>query len=274
MYKLIACDVDGTLLGSNFKATKADIEAIAEVQERGIIFSLCSGRSYKSLKIIAQDLGIKTKGNYIIGFNGGIIYDMFNSGIVKQDNLEKSIFMQIIQVFKQTQRNFEMVIYVDGEHVLFESGLKYAHIYQKTSRCNWTETEDILAETGKLDAVAKIIFIGENSALKPFETELSGHLGNEANVFFASDCLLETSPAESTKGNGVKWLCQKHGIDLSQVVAIGDNYNDLSMIKQAGLGVAVANAVPAAKEIADYITENDNTRGAVAEVINKFVLRS
>ena len=274
MYKLIACDVDGTLLDGSFTAREADRDAIRKAQEKGIIFSLCSGRSYMSLKGIAEDLGISTKNNYIIGFNGGVVYDVENSRVVKQEKLDKNAAMKAIEIFKKAQRtpSVEIVVYADAENVLFEDDAKYAHIYQQTSKANWTSTGNLLEAASGLNNMVKIIFLGENADLVRFNEELTGKLGDDAYTVFTAEYMLEVTPVVSTKASGVQWLCDRHGIDISEVICIGDNYNDISMIKAAGLGVAVANGVDAAKEIADYVTKNDCTNGAVAEVINKFIL--
>ena len=273
MYKLIACDVDGTLLDGSFNATKADKDAIAKAQERGVIFSLCSGRSYKSLKEIARDLGVNTKNNYIIGFNGGVIYDFENECIVKQQGLDINAGIRAIEIFDEIRpHNVEIVIYTDAEHVIYEKGAEYAPVYQETSKCDWTSTDNLLETAQNIDAIVKIIFLGENSDLRQFDEKLAGKLGDKTYTLFTADYMLEVTPIASTKAGGVRWLCQRHNIDISEVICIGDNYNDISMIKEAGLGVAVANAVDAAKEAADYITKNDCSNGAVAEVINKFIL--
>ena len=272
MYKLIACDVDGTLLDSSFAATKEDKDAIRVAQEKGIVVSLCSGRSYKSLKAIAEDLGINPKNNYIIGFNGGVVYDYENERVVKQEELNRNAGIKAIEIFKEAQRDVEIVIYTDGENVLYETDAQHAPVYQKISKCDWKSTDNLLETAKNLDTIVKIIFLGENKDLKRFNMELEGKLGSETYTVFTAEYMLEVTPIVSTKANGVKWLCQKHGIDISEAICIGDNYNDISMIKAAGLGVAVANAVDAAKEVADYVTKNDCSNGAVAEVINKFVL--
>jgi Cof subfamily protein (haloacid dehalogenase superfamily) len=272
LYKLIACDVDGTLLDSSFTATNIDKDAIARAQDKGIIFSLCSGRSYKSLKTIAQDLGVRSKGNYIVGFNGGVVYDFENLCILKQDYLDKNAGIRAMEIFKEAARNIEIVVYVDAEHILYEKGAEYAPTYQETSKCDWQDVEDIIEAVRNLDTLAKVIFLGENSDLKRSDQELADKLGEKTCTLFTAEYMVEVTPTASTKAGGVKWLCQKHGIDISEVICIGDNYNDISMIKAAGLGVAVANAVDAAKEVADYVTKNDCANGAVAEVISKFVL--
>jgi len=274
MYKLIACDVDGTLLDSDFAATDIDKEAIKLAQEAGVIFTLCSGRSYKSLTGFAEELGVWPKGNYIIGFNGGAIYDYENKRAVRQQNLDHVAGLRSVELFKRVPRKgqIEIVVYTDAESIMYEKGAEYAPTYQETSKCNWHEAEDIVKATAKAGSLAKIIFLGENHNLQQLESELAGKLGDHTGTLFTAEYMLEVTPHLSTKANGVKWLCEKHGIDISETICIGDNHNDISMIRAAGLGVAVANAVDAAKDAADYITINNNKNGAVAEVISKFIL--
>ena len=274
MYKLIACDMDGTLLDKNFKFSHLDKEAIAKAQEKGVIFALCSGRSYKSLRGFAKELGINPKGNYIVGFNGGLVYDMENETVAAKYDMDKDIAVQVVKIYDShwDKHNMEIIIYIDGESVIFEESAVYAREYQKTSQVRWCGARDVLSDVQKLDHIAKIIFIGENAALQSFEKELKKAFGNRVNICFSAEYLLEVGPVEHNKGSGIEWLCNQFNINLGEVIAIGDNHNDLPMIEKAGLGVAVANAAQAAKEIADYITENDCSNGAVAEVIGKFVL--
>ncbi|MCL2396468.1 MAG: Cof-type HAD-IIB family hydrolase [Defluviitaleaceae bacterium] len=273
MYKLIACDMDGTLLDDSFTLSQIDKDAITKARDAGIIFTLCSGRSYKSLRVFAQELGIITRGSYIIGFNGGIIYDPYDGVVVRKDDLPKDVAVEIVKLYKAAALDMEIVIYLDGERVLFEKNAVYAHKYQRISNVDWLETTDIVSAARELESIAKIIFIGENSTLKTFEKELEDAFGRDVGICFSAEYLLEAGPKGRSKGDGIMWLCQKLGINPAEVIAIGDNYNDISMIKQAGLGVAVANAVDAAKEVADYVTARDCSNGAVAEVIEKFVLQ-
>ena len=273
MYKLIACDVDGTLIDERFVLSRLDIDAVAKAREKGIVFALCSGRSYRSLRVYARDLGVANEGDFIIGFNGGLIYDPHNDRVVKKEELDKGVGVELVRFYKNSDINMEIVVYFDGEGSLVEKNSEYAGIYHKTSRADWFEAEDIVAAASELKSIAKIIFIGDNSDLQAFEKELTAsHLRDEAEIFFSSRYLLEAVPKGCDKAGGVQWLCERLGIEMAEVIAIGDNYNDLGMIKAAGLGVAVANAVKPAKEIADYVTVRDCANGAVAEVIEKFIL--
>ncbi|MDR2940336.1 MAG: HAD-IIB family hydrolase [Clostridiales bacterium] len=95
---------------------------------------------------------------------------------------------------------------------------------------------------------------------------------SRCNIFFSAPILLEFTNLEVSKGVGVKFVSDLLHIDLKDVIAVGDNQNDVPMIKATGLGVAVSNAVDELKEAADYITKNDCDHGAIKEVIEKFIL--
>ena len=96
-------------------------------------------------------------------------------------------------------------------------------------------------------------------------------LTEKVGVFFSGEDILEFNPYNIDKGTGVKDLLEKINIDPSEAIAIGDNFNDIPMIENVGMGVAVKNGVDEIKSVANYVTENDNNHNAVAEVIQKFI---
>ena len=123
------------------------------------------------------------------------------------------------------------------------------------------------------EPVSKVIIIGDNEELKKVENEvMTTNIKNEMTTFFSADILYEFNPIGIDKGTGLKELSKILNINIEETIAIGDNYNDLSMIKAAGLGVCCVNGENGVKDFADYITKADNNQGAVAEVINKFIL--
>jgi len=270
LYKLIASDVDGTLLGLDFTLHPNNKPAIANALQKGVLFCLCSGRSYKSLKTIHEILELPRDG-YIIAFNGGVVYDVQADSVIYEEFLGLSLGLEVIEIFKRKPREAEMFIYVDFESVLVEEHTQLTDVYAKISEIDMTESMDIVVGIRKWGNAIKIIFMAQNNVLQKLQIELADILGGKVDISFSSEYLLEVGSINCSKGNALKWLCDKLNIDLSQTITIGDNYNDITMIKVAGLGVAVYNAVDGLKSIAGYITEKTSAQGAVAEVIEKFV---
>jgi len=271
-YKLIVCDVDGTLLDSRFIFNQTDKDAIAKAIKQGVRFAICSGRAYKSLRDFAGELGLAQQGDYIVSFNGALIYDPFNRKVVMKKDLDKQLAIETIKLCKGLGRNIETILYTDGENCICEKDAVYFSQYQKASLVDWREADNIIAAAKETPSISKIVFIAKNDVLKTLEAQLQNSFGNSVGIVFSSHYLLEVIPKDCDKAGGLRWLCHQMRIDISQTIAIGDNHNDISMIKQAGLGVAVANAVQPAKDAADYVTINDCANGAVAEVINKYIL--
>ena len=110
--------------------------------------------------------------------------------------------------------------------------------------------------------------------LKKIAADLKDDIENKACASYSSNRYLEFNAPGVNKGYGLKWLASYLNIDLDKTIAIGDNFNDLSMIQAAGVGVGVANVNPAMKEQCDYITQADNNHGAVAEAIDHFIFNN
>ncbi|MCL2234957.1 MAG: Cof-type HAD-IIB family hydrolase [Defluviitaleaceae bacterium] len=274
MYKLIASDVDGTLMGEDLVIHPDNRAAIAEAVARGVTFVLCSGRSYKSLRKLHSELELPRENAYIISFNGGAVYSVEQEAVVHEEHPPFYAVIRAVELFKSRSRKgeIEVFVYNDSDNVITEHGSTTAENYSKISQTEMKFTDDVLGDTRKRGRAVKVVFIGWREPLEIFRKELVAELGDTAEVFFSSEYLLEIGSPRASKGVALQWLCGKLGINIAETIAIGDNYNDLTMIEGAGLGVATANGVEPAKAIAKYITQKTAEEGAVAEVIRKFVL--
>ena len=274
VYKLIASDVDGTLMGEDLVIHPDNYKAITSAVEKGFTFVLCSGRSHKSLRKLHDDLGLPTENAYIISFNGGTVYSVEQEAVVHEEHTPFDVAMRAINLFKSRCRKdeIEAFVYNDPDNIATEHGSKTAENYSKISQTEIRFVDNIQRDTEESARVVKVVFIGRREPLEVFRKELMAELGDDAEIFFSSEYLLEIGSPKASKGIALGWLCDKLGIDISQTIAMGDNYNDLTMIETAGMGVAVANSVDELKETANHITEKTAEQGAVAEVINKFIL--
>ncbi|MCL2170956.1 MAG: Cof-type HAD-IIB family hydrolase [Defluviitaleaceae bacterium] len=273
MYKLLACDMDGTLIGRDFILNKLDIDALQAAGKSGIHLVLCSGRSYESLKFFAQEIGMISPGNFLIGFNGCTVYDLGADKVLREEGLGMDAAIAALAAHKDSDIFAEPVVYKNSQDVLILGDGEWSREYMKTSRVNAIVCKDQISALGEMGGgVSKIIFIGEYKNLQKLAAILEMRLGDSAIVVFSAEYLLEVMTSRTSKGAALGWLCQYLSIDLTQTIAIGDNFNDITMLNSAGLGVAVANAVDDVKKIADYVTTADCQNGAVAEVIGKFIL--
>ncbi|MCL2574850.1 MAG: Cof-type HAD-IIB family hydrolase [Defluviitaleaceae bacterium] len=272
MYKLIASDVDGTLLSLDYRMNPANKTAIAKAVQNGIFFVLCSGRSYKSLKNIYKELQLPQDG-YIISFNGGFIYDVKNDDVIYEEFLGLPLGLEAIKIYQnRKQKDIEMLIYTDYETVIAEEITNITDAYTSVSEISVLKSDDIIADAKQACNVIKIIFMAHNHVLQDFRKDIELVLGGKTDITFSTEFMLEIGSINCSKGIALAWLCDRLNIDLAQTIAIGDNYNDLPMINVAGLGVAVANAVDDLKQAAGYITEKTSAQGAIAEVIERLCL--
>lgn len=271
MYKLIAADLDETLISRDRTISKDNINAIKEAVKHGVKFVLATGRGYNSVHGTLKELGLYDEaGQYVISYNGGAI---------TENKDEKMLYFQGI-TFEEAS-------------ALYKRGLTYEHIcihvytpdqvwvrnfypeereyLANRQPCTEIFTDDIDFLKGK--PIVKVIYMNTDyDYLMRIADEIQDLAGN-LSVSYSSNRYMELNRKGVSKGNGLKRLCDLAGIDISETIAIGDNYNDLSMIQAAGLGVGVNNTVEEMKKDCDIITDADCDHSAVAEVISRFILK-
>jgi hypothetical protein len=269
MFKLIACDLDETLLNRDGSICERNLNAIRKTQALGVKFVPATGRGYQSVRGILKDIGtFEKEDEYVISFNGGAITE--NKG-------EKLLHFEGI--------SFELA------DELWRRSLKYdvsTHVYTKDKvyACRMSQEEyDFIRGRIQIEMVSdrdlsflkgtdivKVIYAKPDYAyLKQIEADYADII-DEMDVSYSSNRYIEFNRRGVNKGAGLLNLAMLLGIRQKETIAIGDNYNDLSMIRAAGLGVGVANTVPEMKNQCDVITRATHEDGAVAEVIETYIL--
>lgn len=269
MYKLIAVDLDGTLLNDFGEVPEVNIEYIQKMMGRGVHVALCSGRSYVSLASFENLLGLNKPGCYGICFNGGIVYDAFSKEIINDIRMSRGLALALADEIKHVIGNLELglVIYA-GADLYAERGIETVYHYANKSGIPLTELESF-SEIGQ--DVTKLVVRGENALLNAVFHKMSVAAANKCKMYFTAENLLEFIPPESGKGRGLYILAKKLGIPVAETIAVGDHVNDIDMVEAAGLGVAVANAVDPVKAAAAYVTRSDNNSGVIKEIAQRFL---
>lgn len=268
MYKIIFCDLDGTLLKDDKTLPKENAKAIQYAISKGVKFVLCSGRSNMSLDVLNEQLGLMQENNYTVAFNGGTIYENVSKKKLINHLIKGEYGAEVLDILKKYPVN---VLAYENEKLWCDKPSERIKRYARNSFIPYYVTKD-LEELISHD-FSKIIAISDKDKLLPIQEDCnSSGITDKIGVFFSADDILEFNPYGIDKGSGVMDLLQKINIDAREAIAIGDNYNDIPMIENVGMGVAVKNGVEEIKSVANYITQNDNNHNAVAEVIQKFIM--
>jgi len=272
MYKLIALDLDGTLLDDFGIVPEANKEYIRKAMDCGVQVALCSGRSYISLARFENMLGLDKPGCYGICFNGGIVYDAFNKEIISDIRMSREVALELAKLIKSLAEGLELGLAIyTGDDLYVEHASEDINSYASKSRIELTVLESFSEIT---QDVTKLVAKGENSLLQVLYGKMLGLVDGRCQMFFTATNLLEFIPLESGKGRGLHILAEKLGIPINETMAVGDQVNDIDMIQAAGLGVAVANAVDEVKAVAGYVTRTDNNAGVIKEIAQEFLALS
>lgn len=270
MYKLIACDLDETLLNSDKEISERNVLAIKRAQQEfGIRFVPATGRGYTCIQNVLDTLDVHDKEDeYIISGNGSIICENKD---FKKLTFHTLPFKKAKQLFTYgIEHGLCIQVFTDKDvyaYQINEDEKEWLFMFKSDAVVMEENTIDFLEDT----PIMKILF------QRPDMEYLRGiakdmlPITEGVSISFSSDRYLEMNRAGVDKGLGLRELAQHLGIPVEQTIAIGDNFNDIAMLKTAGLSVAVANAAQEIKDICDYVTTADHNEGGVAEVIEKFI---
>ncbi len=261
MIKMVVADIDGTVYTPQKGITPEVKECILNLEKQGIHFIIATGRTYASAKYIADIIGVRCP---LICYQGGLI-NSYEGEILDVKYLDEQIARKIISDFRK--RHIHLNVYIedklyvenDDEYIkdyIGDKGIDYFKV-NSFDELNFKKLNKLLA-----------IKYDEN-----FIDDLILELGQKypqiyvvkSNIYFC-----EIANKHATKGNAIKFMANKYGFSTKEVMAIGDQNNDIEMIETAGVGVAMGNGTEQIKAKADYITEDVSNNGFV-KAVNKFV---
>ena len=258
MYKLIALDIDGTLLNSEKKITNEVFNSIQEAKKSGAKVVLSTGRPLPGVTPLLDELNLNDDGDYVICFNGAVVQEVKSKKILSNIEMCHDDFVLINNLAKEN--NTHVHINTPTNLTIHESTLNNIDIVSMNE-------EDINDDI----TFCKIMIIDEPEKLEEVLENIPKDLFDKYTIVRSAPFFLEFLNKNANKGTALEALCNTINIPLSKSIAVGDEENDQHMIKMAGLGVAMGNARDSIKEIANYVTCSNNEHG-VAKVIDKFIL--
>ena len=270
-YKLICSDLDKTLLVDN-KIPDFNLEAIQKARDLGVKFVISTGRNIEIISHLLKQLNTENSENeYTICCSGAKIYENKNKKIIYINYLDNEMVKEAFEFGKKFSEIYIIFDTSDGVYIYNDKILKkerddYGYNYK-----NMEKMEDIkdlkiirvVYTCKKKDYLNKIL--KEIKDVKIFD--------NKVDYYLTQNQFLEFNNLSVSKGEALKWLCNYLNIDIKETIAIGDSYNDVSMLKEAGIGACVKSANDDIKKVSDYICEKDFFEGSVKEVIEKFVFK-
>lgn len=263
VYRLMAVDIDGTLLNDRDELTENTKKTIRKAVEKGLVFTIASGRPIQGVEDLGKALDLDVP---FITYNGAMVVFGKSGKVLYEQKLSEKDTRDIVKLGEKygttiiVWKNNRLYVPVLNERVE-----KYKSI---------TGVEPVLAEdTDQLTegGVTKILWYDEAEKIEQYRTEIGKYLSENVNFHPSRPYFLEFVDKNASKAIAMEKLGEYYGIDRSEMIAVGDGFNDLSMIEYAGLGVAMANSPDTVKARADYVTLSNEEDG-VAHVINKFVL--
>ncbi|MGT2752697.1 Cof-type HAD-IIB family hydrolase [Streptococcus porcinus] len=268
-YKILALDLDGTLFNSEKTVSDANKAALASARELGVKVVITTGRPLAAIGSLLTELDLVNEDDYSITFNGGLVQK--NTG----------------QVLDKSSLTFDQVAFIYHElrtlglpTDILSEGIVY-NLPSQDGRKSQYHLANPLLEFVELDSLEdlprdvifnKIVTVTDADFLDAQLNRVKEETFANFESFKSRDIIFEVMPKGVHKAFGLQLLCQHLGIAAKEVMAVGDEANDLSMLEWAGLGVAMANGTSDAKQIANVVTSLTNDQSGVAEAVQKYIL--
>ncbi len=262
--KLVAIDLDGTLLRSNKRLSRANAQAIADATNLGVHVVLASARPPRGVRDIYHRLALDT---LQVNYNGALIHDMPRGKNVFHQPMPVALAKKIVKFARR--KDPDVVISVEVLDKWYTD-----HVDDKLP----TETSKHFSPdfVGPLDAfltvpVTKLMLLAPPEKLKPIHASVRTKFAKDIAILISDDYLIQLVHKQVDKASALKLVAEQYNIPREQVMAIGDAPNDIGMVQWAGLGIAMDNAWPQLKKVADHIAPTNDNDG-VAHVLKKFIL--
>jgi Cof subfamily protein (haloacid dehalogenase superfamily) len=254
--RVIASDLDGTLVDSEGRVSQRTRDALDRVREGGSLLIFVTGRPPRWMAQVVAETGAS---GLAVCANGAMVYDLGSGEVIRQHALDRVSAERLIE---------EIRAELPGVKFAIESGLSFGH--EPGYVPSWPAPHTAVADLDVLlqDPVAKLLVKHPERGPDEIHEIVAGIAGEDANVTYSGNVLLEVSGAGISKASTLEALCIEYGVEPHDVIAFGDMPNDIPMLVWAGYGVAVANAHPTVKDVADEVTGSNDDDG-VAQVLEQ-----
>lgn len=259
-YRAIALDLDGTLTNHDKVVTPKTCEALLQAEAEGVVIILASGRPTYGIEPVAECLELDKRGGYILSYNGGNIVNAKTGEKLFAQFLPDEVIPILYRYAKE--KNHALLGYAGNEIITEMPDDQYVKEESRINKMNIRKVENLFEALEPHPT--KLLMTGDPADMLKAENELSEILGDRMDIFRSAPFFLELVPKGIDKAKSLLRLLSKINLTPADMIAFGDGYNDLSMLKLAGMGVAMQNAAPEVRAEADYITLSNEEDGVAA----------
>lgn len=265
-YKLIASDFDGTLRHTDGEVSEETKETVREFTSRGGIFALCTGRMTASILPRAREMGLN---GLAVAYQGGVIVDTASGKILRDERIPCSDTVEICRFLEEDNH---LHVY-DGDRFFVNENDGFLAMYERICRVHGILTPRAVSRTVEAEHVSanKIVAMCEAEKQAELLSRCRAGFGDRYYITSSMEQMVEIAPKGVDKGTALDFMASYYGIPLAETIGFGDNYNDIPLIRKAGLGIAIGNGVQELKDAAGYVTKSCDEDG-VAYAIKKFAL--
>lgn len=264
-YKMLVLDMDDTLLTDDHKISNRNKEMLLKAQDLGVYVVLASGRPTPAMTSFAHDLRLPQYGSYMLSYNGAVITDMSNNNVLFEQSLTQAEIHELHDF--SLEHKVHILTYVDGT-IVSETDSEYIDMETYITGMPYRKVASF--KEAVTTSAIKCLLLEEPSYLKQVESKLKKHMPHKS-VTTSKPFFLEVMQMDIDKAASLARLAQRLQIDASEIIAVGNASNDLSMIEYAGLGVWVDNVTPELRPRAQVVVSSNNNDG-VAEVVERYIL--
>lgn len=256
--KMLALDIDGTLLNSELKLSSKNKASIQKAQANGIKITLCTGRPFNGIRWLIDDLGLDNTQNEVVTYNGAVIQRYSDGKISYKSTISLGHFKQINSLANE----IGLGIHAMGLNNMYTFNTSIHPLTVRESYLGNLPINVINPNIGQLpEEIIKLMVVGNPEKINHLIPELKTMFGEMFSITRSEDFYLEIMAKNQDKAQALKLVLEKNDYSTEELMAIGNNENDIRMIELARVGVAVENSIPQLKKVSNYITSSNDQNG-------------
>lgn len=248
-YRLLAVDIDGTLTRPDGSVSARTVRVIQALQKRGMHLCIASGRPPQGIMPVARMMGMDDYGGYIIGFNGGLVMDYASGKVIYTASLPDEALPVVLECGRRP--GHAVFTYADGYICTESPDDPYVRISHQRNGMPVRAVSDFIAQIPL--PVPKCIISGDPGTIPAMQREVLDRLRGVADAYISDPYFLEVVRQGVDKADALSRLMERLGVTCHQLVAAGDGHNDIGMIRLASMGIAMGNAHPDVRSVADVV---------------------